>query len=150
MRTILRVTGYIVAATGIIGLAAPTALGAHVGLFHNMFHICAGALAVYFSRKGDIQETRSFCVLFGLGYLLVGGSGYAFGVPGSPAGMLEYIDPRLFRVIPGYLEFGRMDHFVHVLTGAACFIGGMRTRQRMPLIGVRTPARGRVRETAIH
>ena len=37
-------------------------------------------------------------------------------------------DAKLWRVIPGQLELGTMDHIVHVLLGVVFLIGGFLTK----------------------
>jgi len=37
-------------------------------------------------------------------------------------------DARLFKVLPGMLELGTMDHNVHILLGAVFLIAGLMTK----------------------
>lgn len=128
IRSVLRATAYPVIALGIVGLAAPSMLGAHVGVFHNVVHVGAGALALWFARQADIAAARSFGVLLGVSYALVGAAGLLLGMPGTQLDLAGPADPRLLRLIPGALELGTADHVVHLLAGLACFYTGMRTR----------------------
>jgi hypothetical protein len=44
-------------------------------------------------------------------------------------GMTMAADAHLFKVIPGQLELGTMDHAIHILLGALFLIGGFGTRK---------------------
>ena len=37
-------------------------------------------------------------------------------------------DPNLWKVLPGTLELGRMDHIVHILLGGIYLVGGLITK----------------------
>jgi hypothetical protein len=63
---------------------------------------------------------------FGAVYLLLGIAGFLMGHPGAStiAGMMME-DGKLWKVIPGTLELGRMDHIVHCLLGVVFLAGGL-------------------------
>lgn len=67
--------------------------------------------------KGSLSAARTFCLVFGAVYLLLGVAGFLLGTGGE----------RMLHVIPGTLEFGTMDHVIHVLLGGIFLIGGLMT-----------------------
>ncbi|HYC92143.1 MAG TPA: DUF4383 domain-containing protein [Thermoanaerobaculia bacterium] len=103
---------------GIVGFLAPTILGMHLTLAHNIVHLVTGAISLWLGLKGTPSAAKTFCIVFGLVYLLLGVAGF---VAGSG-------DEKMLELIPGQLMFGRMDHIVHVLLGAIYLIGGFATR----------------------
>ena len=116
---------------GVAGFVLPNLLGTHLSLAHNLVHIISGAVAIYFGTAGSLSAARSFCILFGIVYGLLGVAGFLLGTSGTVtmAGMENMSDGRLFKVIPGQLELGTMDHIVHVLLGTVFLIGGLATRK---------------------
>jgi Domain of unknown function (DUF4383) len=123
--------GIVFLLVGVAGFVLPNLLGTHLSLAHNLVHIISGAVAIYFGTAGSVSAARSFCILFGIVYGLLGVAGFLLGAPGTVtmAGMENMSDGRLFKVIPGQLEFGTMDHIVHVLLGTVFLIGGLTTRK---------------------
>lgn len=129
-KTICTILGVVFLLVGIAGFVAPGLLGTHLSLAHNLVHIISGALALYFGLAGSLSGARAFCLAFGAVYLLLGIVGFLIGgagpvSPGMP-GMTP--DSHLFKVIPGTLELGTMDHVVHVLLGIVFLAGGLLTR----------------------
>lgn len=103
---------------GIIGFFAPHMLGMHLTLAHNIVHLVTGAISLWLGLKGTVSAARTFCIVFGLVYLLLGVAGFVVGTG----------DEKMLELIPGQLMFGRMDHIVHVLLGAIYLIGGFGTK----------------------
>ncbi|HVE73436.1 MAG TPA: DUF4383 domain-containing protein [Thermoanaerobaculia bacterium] len=103
---------------GIIGFIAPAILGMHLTLAHNIVHLVTGAVSLWLGLKGTPGAAKTFCLVFGAVYLLLGIAGFVAG--SGPDRMLE--------LLPGQLMFGTMDHIVHVLLGAIYLIGGLSTR----------------------
>lgn len=103
---------------GVAGFVAPTLLGAHLSTVHNIIHLVTGAVSLWLGLKGSPGAAKTFCLVFGAVYLLLGIAGFAAGDG----------DMRMLRVIPGQLELGTMDHIIHVLLGAIYLIGGLMTR----------------------
>jgi Domain of unknown function (DUF4383) len=103
---------------GIAGFVAPNLLGAHLSFAHNIIHLFSGAVALYFGLAGSLAGARTFCLVFGVVYLLLGVAGFVAG-DGSE---------RMLTVIPGALMLGTMDHIIHILLGALFLIGGLTTR----------------------
>ena len=130
-KTICKILGVVFLLVGLIGFAKPDLMGTHLSLLHNIVHIASGAVALYLGFAGTLAAARLFCLVFGAVYLLLAILGFALGGPGVPtvpgmAGMGS--DPNLWKVIPGQLEFGRMDHIVHVLLGVLFLLGGFLTK----------------------
>lgn len=102
---------------GLVGVMIPGLLGMHLSVAHNLVHILSGMVAIW---CGFANSNRAyyFCLSFGAVYGFLGIAGFLLGEPGYPAfGHME-ADQNLFRVIPNVLEFGTMDHLVHMFIGA--------------------------------
>jgi len=125
-KTICKLLGVVFLIVGVAGFVAPGMLGTHLSLAHNLIHVISGAIALYFGFAGSYSGARSFCLAFGAVYLLLGVVGFVMGTPGSSemAGM-THPDPRLWKLLPGTLELGQMDHIVHVLFGVVFLAGGL-------------------------
>ncbi len=92
---------------------------------HNMVHIISGVIALYFGFSGSPGGARAFCLIFGVVYLLLGICGFVLGHEGvsTMAGMAG-ADPTIWKLLPGTLEFGRVDHIIHVVLGLVFLNGG--------------------------
>ena len=126
-KTICKILGVVLLLVGILGFThVLDSLGAHLNPAHNAVHIVSGIIALYFGFAGSASGARTFCLLFGVVYLLLGIVGFVLGKPAVPTmvGMVMPSDPKLWKVLPGTLELGRMDHIVHVLLGVVFLIGG--------------------------
>jgi hypothetical protein len=119
---------------GIVGFLAPGMLGMHLSTAHNFVHLISGALALYLGLKGTLSAARTFCIVFGIVYLLLGIAGFlaggagSHGVAGVPPGHHGAGDSSLLKVLPGSLELASMDHIVHILLGIVFLAGGFLTR----------------------
>jgi hypothetical protein len=130
-KTICKILGVVFLLIGLIGFVVPGFLGTHLSIVHNLVHIISGAVALYLGFAGTLSAARLFCIVFGIVYLLLGICGFVLGGPAVPTveGMAAMgSDARLFKVIPGQLELGTMDHVVHVLLGIIFLIGGFLTK----------------------
>jgi len=130
-KTICKILGVVFLLVGVIGFVIPGFLGTHLSVVHNLVHIISGAVALYLGFAGTLAAARLFCIAFGILYLLLAICGFLLGGPATPtiAGMAGMgADPRLWKVIPGQLELGQMDHIVHVLLGIVFLIGGFLTK----------------------
>src|SRR3989442_15300413 len=92
---------------GLLGFAAPGLIGMHLSALHNVLLLLSGALAIYFGLKATPAATRTFCMVFGAVYGVLGLAGFV-------AGGSDYT----FTIIPGALVLGAMDHLVHLILGA--------------------------------
>jgi hypothetical protein len=114
--------GIVFVLVGLAGIMMPGFLGMHLSLAHNIIHLGSGALALWAGYADRPEKSYVFCLSFGAVYGLLGILGFIAGEPGYPGvGNME-ADQNLLRILPNLLEFGTMDHFVHLILGAA-FIG---------------------------
>jgi hypothetical protein len=90
-------------------------MGMHLTLAHNLVHLVSGALALYFGLKGTPIAASAFCIWFGAIYGLLGLVGFMIGTAPD----------KMFTIIPDQLMFGRMDHIVHLVLGAAFLVAGL-------------------------
>ncbi|HMF55879.1 MAG TPA: DUF4383 domain-containing protein [Pyrinomonadaceae bacterium] len=130
-KTICKLLGVVFLLVGVVGFIMPGFLGTHLSLAHNLVHIISGIIALYLGFSGSLGGARMFCIVFGLVYLLLGIVGFVLGSPNAPtmAGMAGMgVDARLWKVLPGTLELGTMDHIVHLLLGIVFLAGGFLTR----------------------
>ena len=107
--TITRTTtfgGAFLVVVGLLGFAAPGFMGMHLSPLHNVVHLLSGAVAIYFGLKATPAAARTFCMVFGALYGLLGLAGFV-------AGGSNYT----FTIIPGALVLGAMDHLVHLILG---------------------------------
>lgn len=127
-KTVATIMGAGFLLVGIIGFVAPTFLGMHLSMTHNVIHLVTGAASLWLGLKGSLHAARTFCIAFGAVYALLGVAGFIFGshagAPGVPGGG----GPNMWHVIPGAFEIGRPDHIVHIILGAVYLIGGFATR----------------------
>ena len=130
-KTICKILGVVFLLIGVIGFVMPGFLGLHLSVVHNLVHIISGATALYLGFAGTLAAARLFCIGFGILYLLLAVAGFLLGSDQAPtiAGMADMgRDAKLWRVIPGQLELGTMDHILHVLLGVVFLIGGFLTK----------------------
>ncbi|MCI0747473.1 MAG: DUF4383 domain-containing protein [Verrucomicrobia subdivision 3 bacterium] len=131
-KTMCVILGALFLVVGLAGFAAPDALGMHLSTAHNVVHLVSGALALYIGLAGTYAAARSFCILFGVIYGLLGILGFLMGSPGPE---------KMLTVIPDQLVLGRMDHIVHVLLAALFLIGGLVRQPAMTAAAPRAPDR---------
>ena len=115
-KTVCKLLGLVFVIVGIAGFVAPTLLGAHLNLAHNMVHIVSGAIALYFGFVGSAGAARGFCLLFGLVYLLLGICGWFLGTGVDHMLNIPATSPLLM--------LGRVDHIIHILLGVVFLAGG--------------------------
>jgi uncharacterized protein DUF4383 len=75
-KTLCKVAGFIFIIVGLAGFALPNLLGFHLTPIHNIIHILTGAVALYMGFPASYGAAKSFCVLFGIVYLLLGVLGF--------------------------------------------------------------------------
>lgn len=114
-KTIATIVGAVFILVGIVGFVAPNFLGAHLGTSHNIVHLVSGAVSLYLGMKGTIDQARTFCLVFGIVYGLLGVVGFIAG--NGPDRMLN-IDAL-------GLMFGTVDHVIHIVIGVLYLIGGL-------------------------
>lgn len=127
-KTIATILGAVFILVGICGFIMPGLLGTHLSLAHNLVHIISGAIALYFGLAGTLSGARMFCLVFGAVYLLLGIVGFVAGHQGMPTVPDMAADSHLLSLMPHTLEFGTMDHVLHVLLGIVFLAGGFLTK----------------------
>ncbi len=115
---IATILGIVFLLVGVAGFVMPGVLGMHLSTAHNIIHLVSGAISLYLGLKGTPQAAKTFCIVFGAVYLLLGVAGF---VAGSG-------EDRMLAVLPGQLELGTMDHIIHVILGAVFLVGGLTTK----------------------
>ena len=114
-KTLATLLGIVLIIVGIAGFFRTDLLGAHLGKAHNAIHIVTGVISFYFGMK-SASAAKSFCIVFGIVYGLLGVVGYFVGT--GPDHMLEL--PKL--------ALGTRDHIIHIALGVLYLIGGFTTR----------------------
>ncbi len=111
--------GILFVVAGCSGVLFPGFLGMHLSLMHNSLHILSGVFAIWL---GNSRPNRAFfaCLSLGTFYALIGIGGFLMGSPGYPTLGKMQADQNLFKIVPEVLEFGTMDHVVHLVVG--CFL----------------------------
>jgi hypothetical protein len=130
-KTICKLLGVIFLLVGIAGFVKPGLLGTHLSMAHNLVHILSGIVALYFGFAGTLSGARGFALAFGAVYLLLGIVGFIMGTDqaNSLPNMADMAsDTRLWKLIPGTLEFGTADHAIHILLGILFLAGALMTR----------------------
>jgi hypothetical protein len=146
-RITCKLLGLALLAVGVLGFVVPDALGAHLSPGHSIVHLFSGAVAAFLAWRGSERAVRTFALIFGLVYGLLGVAGFVLGAPGNPSmNMPGDYDSRMLRVVPGVLELGTNDHIIHVVLGILFFLSGLVTRIERsgpvrPLGSPRHPAR---------
>ena len=92
---------------GLLGFVAPSFMGLHLSALHNILLLLSGVMAIYFGLKATPAAARTFCMVFGAVYGLLGLAGFV-------AGGTDYT----FTIIPGALVLGAMDHALNLIFGA--------------------------------
>src|SRR5687768_16785812 len=118
-RTIAIIMGAAFILIGLVGFVFSNFLGAHLTTAHNIIHLVSGAAALYIGLKGSVSAAKLFGYGFGAVYLLLGVVGYWLGgmhrTTELPASVQDGgVNENMFRLIPGVLELGTMDHLLHV------------------------------------
>lgn len=115
---IATILGVLFLLVGLLGFVMPDLLGAHLTFAHNIIHLVSGAISLWLGLKGTPGGAKTFCLVFGLVYLLLGVVGFLIGTG----------DDRMLTLIPDQLMFGTMDHIIHILLGAIYLFGGLTTK----------------------
>ncbi len=130
--------GYGFIVLGFLGVLMPGLLHLHLSMAHNMVYIISGAVALYCGYSNS-SRSIAYAIGFGAIYGLLGIAGYVMGEPGYPGVGNMSADQNLFRVIPDILEFGTMDHIVHLLIGSFLLFTAYTFRKEKRV--VRNPSR---------
>jgi hypothetical protein len=136
-KTICKVLGVVFLILGLLGFGSPNLLGMHLSGFHNIIHLISAALALYFGFAASPGAARTFSLVFGAVYLLLGVLGFI--APGPVVALLQA------HHAPGGLRNLAADNIVHMLLGAVFLIAGL---ARAPRVAPITTPRGTTGGTA--
>jgi uncharacterized membrane protein HdeD (DUF308 family) len=117
-KTLCKIAGFLFLIVGLAGFAAPTLAGFHLTPIHNIVHILTGAIALYMGFSASYEAARTFCLIFGVVYLLLGILGFVS--PDVVAGIIGHPTP---------VEAGALtpDNAFHLLAGIVFLaVGAMR------------------------
>ena len=125
-KTIATILGVVLILVGIIGFfvgpasaTMPNFIGTHLTTSHNLVHIITGAISLYFGLAASLAAARTFDIVFGIVYALLGVAGLALGTGPD----------RMFDALGSLgLHFGYADHGVHILLGVVFLVGGFLTK----------------------
>ena len=109
----------ILAVSGIVGMILPHLFGGNWSFAENVIHLFTAAVAYYFGTTATYRGARTFCVLTGLFYLVLGIAGFAVRL--SPDQVLI--------LIPKAMVLERVDHVIHLAVGTLLLIGGIHTQR---------------------
>lgn len=124
-QTIATVLGAVFLAVGILGFVAPNLFHAHLSWAHNGIHLVSGAAALYIGLAGTLNAAQMFNLAFGAVYGLLGITGFMVGRAAAATVGGAGHDPYLWKLVPGVLELGQVDHCIHVLVGLVFIVGGL-------------------------
>ena len=123
------ILGIVFLVAGVGGFILPGMLGFHLSIAHSVIHLISGAISLYLGVKGTVAGARMFSLIFGTVYALLGVAGYIWGAAAVPSdGVPGPADLRLFKVIPGVLELGTVDHLFHIFVGLLYVATALATR----------------------
>ena len=91
---IATILGVVFLLVGLLGFLMPGLLGAHLTGAHNIIHLVSGAIALWLGLKGTPSAAKTFCLVFGLVYLLLGVAGFLLGTG----------DDKMLTVLPDQLD----------------------------------------------
>lgn len=121
----------------IIGLAVSYPPGIHFSAAHNIVHFIAGAVTLYFGFQRDSKKTYMFGYLAGSFFLLLGILGFVIGSPAYLTTMPTMpADQSLWIIAPNVFELGTLDHYVHLILGAALIMGGVNAKRSLNRIRI--------------
>ena len=115
-KAICKVLGVVFLIVGFLGFVSPHLLGMHLSGAHNIIHLISATLALYFGFAASPSAARTFSLIFGAIYLLLGVLGFI--VPASVAALLQV------HMAPGRPLSLTPDNIVHLLLGALFLIAG--------------------------
>lgn len=131
-KTICKVLGVVFLIVGLLGFVEPRLLGMHLSPTHNVIHLVSAALALYFGFAASLSAARTFSLIFGAVYLLLGILGFI--APAAVAALLQA------HQAPGELRSLAADNIVHLILAALFLVGGLARAPRAT--PVTTPGRG--------
>ena len=112
-KTLCKVAGFLFLIVGLVGFAMPTLMGFHLTPIHNIIHVVTGAIALYLGFSASYHAARTFCLVFGVVYLLLGVIGFmapniiatVIGHPG-PVTSADLVSDNAFHLLVGIVFLG--------------------------------------------
>lgn len=115
-KAICKVLGVVFLIVGLLGFVSPNLLGMHLSGAHNIIHLISAALALYFGFAASPSAARTFSLIFGAIYLLLGVLGFV--TPRPVIALLQAHET------PGGVYSLAADNIIHMLLGAIFMIAG--------------------------
>jgi len=113
-KTVCKILGVVLLLVGIAGFFNDHLLKMHLTPVHNIVHLLTALIALYIGFAGTASAARTFCLVFGVIYLILGILGFiASGA--IVASIIQAHDPA--GLTP--------DNAVHLLLGAVFLIVGL-------------------------
>ncbi len=112
-KSLCKLAGIVFIIVGLAGFAMPTLLGFHLTPIHNIIHILTGAIAAYLGFSASYDAARTFCLIFGFVYVLLGVIGFlapnivatVIGHPG-PVTSGDLMSDNVFHLLVGIVFLG--------------------------------------------
>lgn len=114
-KTLCKILGVVMLLVGIAGFFKHDLLGAHLTPMHNIVHLLTAAIALYIGFSGTANAARSFCLIFGAIYLLLGICGFIS--PGTVASLIGHQLSATDSLTP--------DNAIHVVLGGVFLVAGL-------------------------
>jgi hypothetical protein len=119
-KTACKILGIAFLLGGIGGFVDSHLLGFHLTMVHNLIHLATAAVALYLGLAGTEGAARTFSLVFGSVYALLGILGFV--APGLVAAVLMH---------PGPVSAGELtpDNIFHLVVGTAFSIAGAMSKR---------------------
>jgi hypothetical protein len=118
-KTVCKILGVVLLLVGIAGFLKSDLLMMHLTPIHNIIHLLTAAIALYIGFAGSANAARTFCLVFGAIYLLVGALGFI--APKELANIIGHTMADTDSLTP--------DNIVHLVLGGVFLLVGL---QRAP------------------
>jgi uncharacterized protein DUF4383 len=115
VKTFNKVVGVVLLIVGLAGFAMPHLLGMHLTPIHNIVHLLTAAIALYMGFAASYSAARTFSLVFGAVYLLLGVVGFV--APDVVTAVIGHPTASAGDLMP--------DNLVHVVLGAAFLAVGL-------------------------
>jgi hypothetical protein len=119
--TLCKILGVVLILIGITGFVYPNLLGMHLTQVHNIIHLVSGVLALYFGFFASWSAARTFSIIFGAVYLLLGIIGFV--APEVVASIIQTHDTTDTGVALSTTP--TTDNIVHLILGAIFLVAGL-------------------------
>jgi hypothetical protein len=107
-------TCWVVGVLFVVAGALTAVFGEPADQYHNLLHLATGLVALVAGVSRDRSAARTFCVVFGAGYLAFGALGYLLG---------DAAADHLWNV--GLLQLAAAEHVFHLVLGGMVLAAGL-------------------------